>query len=507
MYIIKLWIISYSKKFKSRDGTKCYRKPTCILKPIKRFFLKTRIPPITGDCLKSMSQVPLMTEDRTTEENDPHNKVILEVGIPGDTWKYCVDRQALADKSEWFRALLMGDMAPPPSNPPPTICLQHVEKRAFDHLYKYFREEPINFNSVLTARATLDAAHYYLCPELAVIAVDYIIKNLNSSTVINVYHGLSLYALPEADGNEQIPSAPPENDAAEIAVGCTRLLKACLTVIDSAPDEVLREEGFEELTVEEIASLASRDDLRLAKESILFEALDKWAASECRRRGIEPTSHNKRSAVSDEIWYSVRYLLMNDQEFIQGPMASGILSSEESAAIVAKILGHSNHQDNDQLARCIAPYSLSTTPQEGFEELTVEEIASLASRDDLRLAKESILFEALDKWAASECRRRGIEPTSHNKRSAVSDEIWYSVRYLLMNDQEFIQGPMASGIFLSTTPRGRKTPTKAKFGMKPGKKEREDNKKNRRKECTSQGQRACARVGDLVVRVLACVFD
>lgn len=62
----------------------------------------------------------------------------------------------------------------------------------------------------------MDAAHYYLCPELAVIAVDYIIKNLNSSTVINVYHGLSLYALPEADGNEQIPSAPPENDAAEI---------------------------------------------------------------------------------------------------------------------------------------------------------------------------------------------------------------------------------------------------------------------------------------------------
>lgn len=201
------------------------------------------------------------------------------------------------------------------------------------------------------------------------------------------------------------------------AVACTKLLKACLTVIDSAPDEVLREEGFEELTVEEIASLASRDDLRLAKESILFEALEKWAASECRRRGIEPTSHNKRSAVSDEIWYSVRYLLMNDQEFIQGPMASGILSSEESAAIVAKILGHSNHQDNDQLARCIAPYRLSTTP------------------------------------------------------------------------------------------RGRKTPTKAKFGMKPGKKEREDNKKNRRKECTSQGQRACARVGDLVVRVLACVFD
>ncbi|XP_057321443.1 BTB/POZ domain-containing protein 6-A isoform X1 [Microplitis mediator] len=416
MSVIKLWM--YSDKFKSRDYSECHRESTYIFRPLKQFFFKTIIPPITGDSLKSMSQVPLITEDRTTNgENDPHNKVILEVGLPGDTWKYCVDRQTLADKSEWFRALLMGEMAPPPSNPPPIICLQHVEKRAFDHLFKYFREEPINFHSVLTARATLDAAHYYLCPELAVIAVEYIIKNLNSSTVLNVYHGLSLYALTDVDVNEQIPSAPPENDTAEIAVACTRLLMACLAVIDSAPDQVLRQEGFEELTVEEIASLASRDDLRLAKESVLFGALEKWAASECRRRGIEPTSHNKRSALSDEIWYSVRYLLMNDQEFIQGPMASGILSSEESAAIVAKILGHSNQQDNDQLARCIAPYRLSTTP------------------------------------------------------------------------------------------RRRKTPTKAKSGIKPGKKEREDNKKNRRKECTSQGQRACARVGDLVVRVLACVFD
>lgn len=63
-------------------------------------------------------------------------KLILQVGLPGDTWKYCVERQSLAEKSEWFRALLMSDMAPPPSDPPPIICLQHVEKRAFDHILR-----------------------------------------------------------------------------------------------------------------------------------------------------------------------------------------------------------------------------------------------------------------------------------------------------------------------------------------------------------------------------------
>jgi hypothetical protein len=43
--------------------------------------------------------------------------------------------------------------------------------------------------------------------------------------------------------------------------------------------------------------------------------------------------------------------------------------------------------------------------------------------------------------------------------------------------------------------------------LKPGKKERQDNRKNRRKECASQGQRTCARIGNCLVQILACVFD
>ncbi|KAK0167984.1 hypothetical protein PV327_001829 [Microctonus hyperodae] len=367
-----------------------------------------------------MSQIPLMRGEKNMSQTvDMYSRVILEVGLPGDTWKYCIERQSLADKSEWFRALLTGDMAPPPSDPPPTISLQYVEKRAFDHLLRYIRGDQVHFHSISTARATLDAAHSYLCSELAKMAVDYLIKNLASTNVLSIYHGLTLYSINPADELEQIPSAPPlpGDDAIEIAVGCTRLLNACLNVIDSAADDVLRQEGFEELTIQEIARLARRDELKLGKETILFNALEKWSASECRRHGIEPTPNNKRDALSDEIWYSVRYLLMTDREFIEGPMASGILSSGESAAIVAKILGHNKHQQNAQDSHII-PCRLIATPR--------------------------------------------------NRKSSV---------------------------------------VKSKSIMKPGKKECDDNKKNRRKECASQGQRACARVGDLVIRALACVFD
>lgn len=126
-------------------------------------------------------------------------------------------------------------------------------------------------------------------------------------------------------------------------------MSACHNVIDSAPDEVLRQENFEELGANEVAELASRDELNLLREGVLFSALDKWAACECRRQGLEPTAANKRAALDDEVWYSVRYLLMTSREFIEGPMRSGILSPDESAIIAARILGHDARNPNDQV--------------------------------------------------------------------------------------------------------------------------------------------------------------
>lgn len=109
--------------------------------------------------------------------------------------------------------MLVGPLAPPPSDPPPIVPLQQVDKRGYDHLFKYFRDEPVIFSSVTTARATLDAAHYYLCPELAKISLNYLTKNLTSSTVLEVYHGLSFYAHNDnEDENQSLPSAPPSTN-------------------------------------------------------------------------------------------------------------------------------------------------------------------------------------------------------------------------------------------------------------------------------------------------------
>ncbi|CAK9833239.1 BTB/POZ domain-containing protein 6-B [Anthophora retusa] len=427
------------------DGTRCSRPESekLRLKKIRegvrnRFYSKTIILPvikrnsvketaILRNKTENMSQVPLIaTEETPSTESSTCNMVILEAGLPGDTWRYCVERERLAERSEWFRAMLVGPLAPAPSDPPPLLKVQHVEKRAFDYLLRYLRDELINFQSVSTARATLDAAHQYLCPELARLAVEYLEKNLNSNTVLKIYQGLSLYAnhvTSVPNWSSHSPTAPPTpgDDAGEIAAVCTRLLLACLDKIDSEPEAVFSQEHFEELNSAEVEELACRDTLRLANESILFNALDRWAASECRRNGVEPSASNKRSALIDDVWYSVRYPLMTDREFIEGPMASGILSSEESAFIVARILGH--------------------TGDLGGEEF-----------------------------------------------------------------QNSITGPLPR---LTSTPRiGVKTYEGQSYTMsKPGTKECQDNRKNRRKECASQGHRTCTKIGNCLVRVLACIFD
>lgn len=90
-------------------------------------------------------------------------------------------------------------------------------------LRRYLHDEPINFISVSTARATLDAAHQYLCPELARLAVAYLEKNLKSATVLEIYQGLGLYAndsIYDFDRSPNSPTAPPPpgDEAAEIGM-------------------------------------------------------------------------------------------------------------------------------------------------------------------------------------------------------------------------------------------------------------------------------------------------
>lgn len=93
-------------------------------------------------------------------------------------------------------------------------------------LCRYLHDEPINFISVSTARATLDAAHQYLCSGLAKLAVTYLENHLTPSTVLEIYQSLGLYANDLREGersdSDRSPNSPtvasPGDDAGAIGM-------------------------------------------------------------------------------------------------------------------------------------------------------------------------------------------------------------------------------------------------------------------------------------------------
>ncbi|XP_025270508.1 uncharacterized protein LOC105255298 isoform X2 [Camponotus floridanus] len=109
---------------------------------LSRFYSKIQISPLIKtktsqkDLPIDMSRASLITPENNLQAGDRCNVVMLEAGLPGDSWTYCVEREQLAKRSEWFRAMLTGPFAPPPTDSPPLLQLQHVDKRAFHHFLK-----------------------------------------------------------------------------------------------------------------------------------------------------------------------------------------------------------------------------------------------------------------------------------------------------------------------------------------------------------------------------------
>lgn len=111
----------------------------------------------------------------------------------------------------------------------------------FNLLCRYLHDEPVNFISVSTARATLDAAHQYLCPGLAQLAVKYLENHLTPSTVLEIYQGLGLYANDQREWGERSdrspnsPTAPPlpGDDAGAIGIRSFFFSRLCIILSEN----------------------------------------------------------------------------------------------------------------------------------------------------------------------------------------------------------------------------------------------------------------------------------
>lgn len=97
--------------------------------------------------------------------------------------------------------------------------------------------------------------------------------------------------------------------------------------IDMLTEEVLNSEGFLEVDHMTLQSLVARDALSVS-EIKLFEAVVRWAAAECLRRGLEPTPDQKRNMLGP-VLHMIRIPTISLADFSNHVSKSGLLTPEE----------------------------------------------------------------------------------------------------------------------------------------------------------------------------------
>ncbi|CAH1738603.1 unnamed protein product [Aphis gossypii] len=116
------------------------------------------------------------------------------------------------------------------------------------------------------------------------------------------------------------------------------LLAYCGAFIDRNADRVMTDESVDELDTVELRELLRRDGLAVSNEMVLFATVERWCTHKCKQQHLELTVANRRAVLDDTVLLSVRYLQMTANEFLSGPMPSGLLNAQETAVLMKHIL-------------------------------------------------------------------------------------------------------------------------------------------------------------------------
>ena len=113
---------------------------------------------------------------------------------------------------------------------------------------------------------------------------------------------------------------------------------------------VLKSETFEDLSLDLVRDLVSRDSLDLSRtsETEIYFALDRWSHRQCRRRGLQPHSLNKRSVLAG-CQYLVRYSTMTPGQLAFCLARSSLITNQEADLVTRSLLHYNFNLRNQEL--------------------------------------------------------------------------------------------------------------------------------------------------------------
>ncbi|XP_061599961.1 BTB/POZ domain-containing protein 6-B-like [Cololabis saira] len=220
------------------------------------------------------------------------------VGPRGASQTVPAHKYVLAVGSSVFCAMFYGDLAEETSQ----IHIPDVEPAAFLILLKYMYSDEIELEAD-TVLATLYAAKKYIVPALARACVTFLETSLEAKNACVLLSQSRLFE--EAE-----------------------LTQRCWEVIDAQAELALGSDGFQEIDLPTLEIILRRETLN-TREAVVFQAVLSWASAECRRRGLGPTTRNKREALGKAL-FLVRVPAMTLDEFANGAAQSDILTLEET---------------------------------------------------------------------------------------------------------------------------------------------------------------------------------
>ena len=115
------------------------------------------------------------------------------------------------------------------------------------------------------------------------------------------------------------------------------LAEVCLDKIDLNPDEYFASKYFLEIRQSTLLMIINRDTLHY-NETDVFKAVLKWADHQCSNQNLKPTRENRRMVLGNAI-YSIRFLLMTQNEFTSYVVPTDILDNDEIVAIIKAMSG------------------------------------------------------------------------------------------------------------------------------------------------------------------------
>ncbi|XP_065352258.1 BTB/POZ domain-containing protein 3-like isoform X2 [Cloeon dipterum] len=300
--------------------------------------------------------------------------VEFEVGFEGQTWRLTAHSHVVAKSSPVLKSMLSGAFQRDKSTPLP---IRDTEPRAFESLLRYCYGHAPEFKNVSTALSTFHVAHMYLCPGLEWEVAAFLNEHVQTrpECALEVFLAAGFYC----ETNEIFePSAPPayelvmsgESESSSLINGphtlsdeqvgtsdgstpdckmfmgeaSRRLRHNCLQTMDQFANEILALEQFEDLDLESLLAVISRDTFAVSSELALLNAVERWAECECRRQKLSHTAENLQDVVGGSgvicSGRVARLLLLSTQEFAEGPMGSPLLNDAEQKLFLLYLLGN-----------------------------------------------------------------------------------------------------------------------------------------------------------------------